>query len=109
LGLLPLWPGLSSYGKRVMSAGAGPNEVTVHPLCVGAKVTQVSVSEAQDHKVEPPPSVAAAEAARRRQLAFQRRRDRRGLLFVLPFFVIFLMFLVVPLAYSVYTSSLRHG
>jgi multiple sugar transport system permease protein len=71
---------------------------------VGAKVAQVSVSEAQDHKVAPPPSVAATEAARRRQLAFQRRRDRRGLLFVLPFFVIFLMFLVVPLAYSVYTS-----
>ena len=35
---------------------------------------------------------------------FGRRRDRRGLWFVLPFVLVFFMFLVVPLIYAVYTS-----
>jgi multiple sugar transport system permease protein len=39
-----------------------------------------------------------------RQKAFQRRRDRRGFWFVLPFVAVFVLFLVVPLAYAGYTS-----
>ncbi len=49
-----------------------------------------------------PLAVAARRATGRR--SFSTRRDRRGIVFVLPFFVLFFMFLVVPLAYSVYTS-----
>ena len=49
------------------------------------------------------PKALGGPALVRRQ-SFQGRRDRRGLWFVLPFVVIFFMFLVVPLAYAVYTS-----
>ena len=72
----------------------------------GQEVAQVATSGVKDPRGAPPPS-AAGIAARARRRTFQRRRDRRGLWFVLPFFVIFLMFLVVPLAYSVYTSFLH--
>ncbi|MGA3217887.1 MAG: hypothetical protein ABSE77_02220, partial [Acidimicrobiales bacterium] len=64
-------------------------------------MAQVGASGVEDRREAPPAAEAAVRAHRR---TFQRRRDRRGLWFVLPFFVIFLMFLVVPLAYSVYTS-----
>ena len=47
------------------------------------------------------PAQFAPPVARR---SFGARRDRRGFWFVLPFFVLFFMFLVVPLGYSVYTS-----
>lgn len=63
-------------------------------------MTQVAVGGV-DHRTLLPPGGTAARATRH---TFQSRRDRRGLWFVLPFFVIFVMFLVVPLAYSVYTS-----
>ena len=36
----------------------------------------------------------------KRNRSFQRHRDRRGLWFVLPFIVVFFMFLVVPLIYA---------
>ncbi len=36
--------------------------------------------------------------------AWIHRRDRRGIWFVVPFFVGFLLFMVVPLAYAIYTS-----
>jgi multiple sugar transport system permease protein len=40
----------------------------------------------------------------RHNSAWIRRRDRRGLWFVVPFLVIFLLFMVAPLGYAVYTS-----
>jgi multiple sugar transport system permease protein len=58
----------------------------------------------QQREVPSPRSEAARTAASKGHRAFQRRRDRRGLWFVLPFIVVFFMFLVVPLIYSIYTS-----
>jgi multiple sugar transport system permease protein len=51
---------------------------------------------------QPPPGTAAR--ARRRHSAWVRRRDQRGLAFTLPFLVGFLLFVVVPLGYAVYSS-----
>ena len=51
----------------------------------------------------PRPEVAGSTTSKKRR-AFQQRRDRRGVWFVLPFIVVFFMFLVVPLIYSIYTS-----
>jgi multiple sugar transport system permease protein len=66
-------------------------------------VAQVVANRVEPSKGVPlPPAVIDSRVPRRQ--TFQRRRDRRGIWFVLPFFVIFVMFLVVPLAYSVYTS-----
>ena len=67
-------------------------------------MTQVVVPgiDANKHR-GPPPKALGGPALVRRQ-SFQGRRDRRGLWFVLPFVVVFFMFLVVPLAYAVYTS-----
>jgi multiple sugar transport system permease protein len=47
---------------------------------------------------------AATPLRRRRRSAWARRRDRRGIWFVVPFFVGFLLFMVVPLGYAIYTS-----
>jgi multiple sugar transport system permease protein len=73
---------------------------------VEAKLSQVVIGGAQQPSTEPPYRglPVARGLASRRQKGFGHRRDRRGLWFVLPFFVIFFMFLVVPLGYSIYTS-----
>jgi len=39
-----------------------------------------------------------------RQSAWIHRRDRRGLWFVIPFLVAFLLFMIAPLGYAIYTS-----
>jgi multiple sugar transport system permease protein len=39
-----------------------------------------------------------------RQSAWIHRRDRRGLWFVVPFLVAFLLFMIAPLGYAIYTS-----
>jgi multiple sugar transport system permease protein len=39
-----------------------------------------------------------------RQSAWIHRRDRRGLWFVVPFLVVFLLFMIAPLGYAIYTS-----
>ena len=69
-------------------------------------MSQVVIGGAQQPISEPSyrELPAARRWAARRQKGFGHRRDRRGLWFVLPFFVIFFMFLVVPLGYSIYTS-----
>jgi multiple sugar transport system permease protein len=50
--------------------------------------------------------MAAATAARRRigHTSWIHRRDRRGFWFVAPFLLGFLLFMVVPLGYAIYTS-----
>lgn len=58
----------------------------------------------QQSEVRPARPETSGGTAFRRHRAFQQRRDRRGLWFVLPFIVVFVMFLVIPLAYAVYTS-----
>ncbi len=58
----------------------------------------------QQSEVQPVRPETSPRTTFRRNQTFQRRRDRRGLWFVLPFIVVFVMFLVVPLAYAVYTS-----
>ncbi len=58
----------------------------------------------QQREVRPARPETSGRTTLRRHSAFQRRRDRRGLWFVLPFIVVFVMFLVVPLIYAVYTS-----
>jgi multiple sugar transport system permease protein len=45
-----------------------------------------------------------AVTGRRRRSAWIQRRDRRGIWFVVPFGVGFVLFMVVPLAYAIYTS-----
>jgi multiple sugar transport system permease protein len=68
-------------------------------------VTQVAIGGIEQQRRAPPPPPATVQPSRfKGRRGFSQRRDRRGLWFVLPFFVVFLMFLVVPLAYSVYTS-----
>lgn len=69
-------------------------------------MSQVGIGGAQQPITEPSyrELPVARGLASRRQKGFGHRRDRRGLWFVLPFFVIFFMFLVVPLGYSIYTS-----
>jgi multiple sugar transport system permease protein len=46
------------------------------------------------------------EATRRRfgQSSWTQRRDRRGIWFVVPFLIGFLLFMVVPIGYAIYTS-----
>jgi multiple sugar transport system permease protein len=48
----------------------------------------------------------AASSGRRRRgrSAWIQRRDRRGIWFVVPFLVGFLLFMIVPLGYAIYTS-----
>jgi multiple sugar transport system permease protein len=51
--------------------------------------------------------VAAGRAARRggpKPTMWINRRDRRGFLFIVPFLVAFLLFMVAPLGYAIYTS-----
>jgi len=69
-------------------------------------VVQVAVggAEEQGKATAPPPATVLVRTPTVRRRGFGGRRERRGLWFVLPFFVVFFMFLVVPLAYSVYTS-----
>jgi multiple sugar transport system permease protein len=43
-------------------------------------------------------------AGRRRRSAWIQRRDRRGIWFVVPFLVGFVLFMIVPLVYAIYTS-----
>jgi len=43
-------------------------------------------------------------ASPRRRGSGQQRRERRGLLFVAPFLVLFVVFLVAPIGYAIYTS-----
>jgi multiple sugar transport system permease protein len=50
-----------------------------------------------------PPRQAAARA-HPRQSGWVRRRDRRGAGFVVPFLAAFVLFLVVPLGYAIYSS-----
>jgi multiple sugar transport system permease protein len=52
----------------------------------------------------PTPSGQAAAVRRSGNSAWVRRRDRRGLGFVAPFFVAFVLFMLVPLGYAIYTS-----
>src|SRR5580658_8129795 len=55
---------------------------------------------------------AARQAAQRRASAgrgsrpsgLRHRRDRRGIWFIAPFLVAFLLFMVAPLGYAIYTS-----
>lgn len=68
-------------------------------------MAQVAIEGTEEHQGAPPPRPAApGRTAALLHRGFGRRRDRRGLWFVLPFMVVFFMFLVVPLAYAVYTS-----
>jgi multiple sugar transport system permease protein len=68
-------------------------------------VTEVAIGRTEQHgEVPVPRPEALGRTAPTRPKAFQRRRDRRGLWFVLPFVLVFFMFLVVPLLYAVYTS-----
>jgi multiple sugar transport system permease protein len=50
------------------------------------------------------PAARAARPGRPRQSAWIHRRDRRGLWFVVPFLVAFLLFMIAPLGYAIYTS-----
>ena len=47
---------------------------------------------------------AVHSTAGRRRSTWIRRRDRRGIWFVVPFMVGFLLFMIVPLGYAIYTS-----
>ena len=68
-------------------------------------MAQVAIGGVQEQtEVHAPRAGAFGGTAPSRHKTFQKRRDRRGLWFVLPFVVIFFMFLVVPLIYAVYTS-----
>ena len=69
-----------------------------------ANLAQVAIGGVEQQREAPPRPDAVRTAASKGHRAFQRRRDRRGLWFVLPFIVVFFMFLVVPLIYAVYTS-----
>ena len=46
----------------------------------------------------------ATRPSPQRRSAWAARRDRRGLGFVVPFLVMFLLFMIAPLGYAVYTS-----
>ena len=50
------------------------------------------------------PAARVARPGRSRQSAWIHRRDRRGLWFVIPFLVAFLLFMIAPLGYAIYTS-----
>ena len=49
-------------------------------------------------------SAASAGRRRRGRSAWIQRRDRRGIWFVVPFLVGFVLFMIVPLVYAIYTS-----
>jgi len=68
-------------------------------------LAQVTVGGVEQQSgVRPARPETSGNTTFRRRRAFQHRRDRRGLWFVLPFIVVFVMFLVIPLVYAVYTS-----
>ena len=48
--------------------------------------------------------VQSAEPRRRGHSAWIHRRDRRGVVFVVPFILAFLLFSIAPLGYAIYTS-----
>jgi multiple sugar transport system permease protein len=48
--------------------------------------------------------VQSAEPRRRGRSAWIHRRDRRGVVFVVPFILAFLLFSIAPLGYAIYTS-----
>jgi multiple sugar transport system permease protein len=50
------------------------------------------------------PAAQAARPRGPRHSAWIHRRDRRGLWFVVPFLVVFLLFMIAPLGYAIYTS-----
>jgi multiple sugar transport system permease protein len=50
------------------------------------------------------PAARTARPRGPRQSAWIHRRDRRGLWFVVPFLVAFLLFMIAPLGYAIYTS-----
>jgi multiple sugar transport system permease protein len=50
------------------------------------------------------PAARTARPRGPRQSAWIHRRDRRGLWFVIPFLVAFLLFMIAPLGYAIYTS-----
>lgn len=58
--------------------------------------------------VHAPATTARSQPGRRRSLN-ERKRSRTGLLFVLPFAVVFLAFLVAPLLYAFYLSLYSKG
>ena len=58
--------------------------------------------------VPTPVSTTRSQPVRRRGLN-ERKRSRTGLLFVLPFAVVFLAFLVAPLLYAFYLSLYSKG
>jgi multiple sugar transport system permease protein len=55
-------------------------------------------------RTAPPDHGPAAQRARAARAAWVRRRDRRGLVFVAPFLGAFVLFILVPLGYAVYSS-----
>jgi multiple sugar transport system permease protein len=65
-------------------------------------VSDTALDTARD--APPPPSRAAAQRRTGRGPAWSRRRDRRGLWFITPFMVAFVLFTVVPLLYAIYES-----
>lgn len=67
-------------------------------------MSQVVIAGTADRRKGALTRPAASGPAAPVRRGFGRRRDRRGLWFVLPFVLVFFMFLVVPLAYAVYTS-----
>ena len=68
-------------------------------------MAQVAIGGVEEKRAARSPAPAKArDMASKGNRSFQRHRDRRGLWFVLPFIVVFFMFLVVPLIYALYTS-----
>jgi multiple sugar transport system permease protein len=55
-------------------------------------------------RTAPPEHGRAAQRARAARTAWVRRRDRRGIFFVAPFLGAFVLFVLVPLGYAVYSS-----
>ena len=53
----------------------------------------------------PPDQGRAGQRARDARTAWVRRRDRRGIVFVVPFLGAFVLFILVPLGYAVYSSA----
>jgi len=62
------------------------------------------VSQALAETGAAPAGGRSAALRPRGRSAWIHRRDRRGVWFVIPFFVGFLLFMVVPLVYAIYTS-----
>jgi multiple sugar transport system permease protein len=55
-------------------------------------------------RTAPPDQGPSAQRARAARTAWVRRRDRRGFVFVAPFLGAFVLFILVPLGYAVYSS-----